>query len=301
MSNAVKRSHFFKIASCSLIACIAILAGCSAIKIGYNNSATLAHIYLTSKIDLDSDQSVLLKTSLQEILQWHRTAELLYLAEELKNAQNVLLVHNGTVERVSADQVQTFNMAMRASFRRTASYAAPIIAKNMLKLRPNQIQSIQDALNKANNDFREKRLDQSVEFQKKKSVERMQERFERGFGSLNPVQEAFISKWAENDIKQAEEHYKTRLERQVQFVTLAKLAANQQINAISLSRELNNLLNAWQTPNTEREKIELAQREKAAMDLLLDIINSATAEQRNKAAEQAATWARDLQTLASKS
>ena len=282
-----------------LIASIALISACSAIKLGYNNSATFAHTYLTSKVDFDSDQSSLLKTSLVEIVEWHRNAELPVLANELQTARQALAARNGVVTPVNAAQVQALNQAIRASLRRTANEAAPVIAKNMLGLWPNQIRDIQQALNKSNVEYREERLMQNAEKRVNESIERMTERFVRWLGTLNPVQLKQIEAWARTETRWAESRYENRLERQQQFMDLVNTAANRQIDQATLSREIARLLNAWQTPSSPSDKQESEQRQKTTIALIVDVLNSATPEQRNNAADRAAGWAKDFQILAS--
>lgn len=284
-----------------LMACLSLLAACSAIKLGYNNSATFAHTYLTNKVDFDSEQSALLKTSLNNIVEWHRNAELPVLANELQTARQALAARNGVVTPVNAAQVQALNQAIRASLRRTANEAAPVIAKNMLGLWPNQIRDIQQALNKSNVEYREERLMQNAEKRVNESIERMTERFERWLGTLNPVQLKQIEAWARTETRWAESRYENRLERQQQFMDLVNTAANRQIDQATLSREIARLLNAWQTPSSPSDKQESEQRQKTTIALIVDVLNSATPEQRNNAADRAAGWAKDFQILASRS
>lgn len=284
--------------TCLLMACVAVLTACSAIKLGYNNSASFAHTYLTNKVDFDSEQSALLKTSLNEIVEWHRNAELPLLARELQAARQALAARNGVLTPVNANQVQALNLAIRASLRRTANEAAPVIAKNMLGLWPNQVADIQKALDKSNTEYREERLMLNTDQRVRESAERMTERFERWLGTLNLVQIKQIEAWARAEIHWAESRYEKRLERQQQFMILVTKAANRQIDQTTLSQEIARLLNAWQSPASAAEKQESEQRQKATIALIVNVLNSATAEQRNNAADRAAGWAKDFQILA---
>lgn len=272
---------------------ILLLGACNTVKLGYNNSAGIAHTYLINKVSFDADQSALLKASLNDMVQWHRDNELPRLATELEAAQRVLAPRDGAVMRVSAVQVQGLNQSVRASLRRTANQAAPLIAKNMLGLWPNQVQEIQDALNRANDEYREERLMQNPQKRQKKSAERMTDRFERWLGDLNPTQKELIAKWSATDTNHSEDRYQKRLERQQQFMILVNKAANRQIDQATLSKEVSTLLNAWQTPANTAEK--------TAIDLVVNVLNVANVEQRSNAAERAAGWAKDFQILASNS
>ena len=277
-----------------------VLGACSAIKLGYNNSATFAHTYLTSKVDFDSDQSALMKTSLRGLVEWHRNNELPLLAEELQKARLVLAPRGENLQPVTAAQVNALNQAIRTSLRRTADEAAPVIAKNMLGLWPNQISDIQEALNKSNQDYREKRMASNAAERVEKSVERMAERFERWLGDLNPKQMARIEQWAKSAANDPDENYEKRLKRQQVFMQLVSQSANRQIDQATLTREVSHLLNDWQTPDNASEKKDFELRQQAVVDLVVDVLNAANMQQRNNAAERAASWAEDFQILASK-
>jgi len=280
-----------------VLASVGLLASCSAIKLGYNNSVTIAYTYLSSKVDFSSEQSSQIKTSLAEIVQWHRRNELPTLARELETARVALAANGNSIVPVSSEQVQALNLAIRDSLRRTADHAAPLIAKNMLTLTPAQIPQIQKALDKSNEKYREERIQLSPARQAQASADRMAERFERWLGILNPAQKALIANWSGKDINQAGEYFQKRVERQQQFMRLAQQAANRQIDVDHLSREVANLLNAWQTPGSAAEKHDNQQRQKVTVELVVDVLNAANATQRNKAAERAAGWAEDFQIL----
>lgn len=277
-----------------------VLGACSAIKLGYNNSATFAHTYLTSKVDFDSDQSALMKTSLRELVEWHRNNELPMLADELQKAQMVLAPNGESIQPVNAAQVNALNQAIRTSLRRTADEAAPLIAKNMLGLWPNQIADIEKALEKSNRDYRKKRMASKPGDRVEKSVERMAERFERWLGGLNSKQMARIEQWAKSTANNPEEDYEKRLKRQQVFMQLVTQSANRQIDQTTLTREVSQLLNEWQTPGNTPEKKDFELRQQAVVDLMVDVLNAGNIEQRRNAAQRAASWAEDFQILASK-
>lgn len=277
-----------------------VLGACSAIKLGYNNSATFAHTYLTSKVDFDNDQSALMKTSLRGLVEWHRNNELPLLAEELQKARLVLAPKGESLQPVTAAQVAALNQAIRTSLRRTADEAAPVIAKNMLGLWPNQIADIQEALNKSNQDYRDKRMASNAAERIEQSVERMAERFERWLGDLNPKQMARIEQWAKSAANNPQQNYEKRLKRQQVFMQLVSQSANRQIDQATLTREVSQLLNDWQTPANASEKKDFELRQQAVVDLVVDVLNAGHMEQRQNAAKRAASWAEDFQILASK-
>ncbi|MCR2747649.1 DUF6279 family lipoprotein [Limnobacter parvus] len=282
-----------------LLASVLLLGACSAIKLGYNNSVTFAHTYLSNKIDFDDTQSALLRTSLTELVQWHRSNELPKLAQELQVVQTALTASNSKVEPVTTAQVQALNQTVRTSLRRTANQAAPLIAKNMLGFYPHQIPEIEAALKKSNEKYREERLPSNPDKRTEQSAERMAERFERWLGNLNKQQLALIDNWAKNRSNNPETWFQKRLERQQRFMVLANQAANRQIDQNTLSQQIAALLNDWQNPANASEKRESEMRQQATIALIVDVLNVADSKQRSNAAERAAGWAEDFQILAS--
>ncbi len=80
-------------------------------------------------------------------------------------------------------------------------------------------------------------------------------------------------------------------------MVLVNKAANRQIDQATLSQKSP----ACSTPGKAQsaaEKQESEQRQKATIALIVDVLNSASAEQRNNAADRAAGWAKDFQVLA---
>jgi len=73
---------------CALALALA-LAGCSAVKIGYDNLPTLAHWWLDSHFDFTSPQAPRAREELARLHQWHRTAELPRWVEWLRQAEHL--------------------------------------------------------------------------------------------------------------------------------------------------------------------------------------------------------------------
>lgn len=283
-----------------MASCVAVLGACSAIKLGYNNAGTVAYTYLSSKVDLDAEQSALLETSLSEAIQWHRNQELPILSRELLKVQQQLAAQkdNRTPSPVSHEQVQAVYQSVRASLQRTVNHAAPLIARNLLMMNPSQLQDIQTALDKSNKEYREKFLPADPRARHQDLAERTEDRYENWLGQLNPRQKARIGKWAHAETQHLEQRFGARLQRQQEFMKLSRAAANRQITQADLTSALIELMNAWQIPRTEAEKINMELRQKAATDLTVEVLNMADMDQRKHAAKRAASWAEDFQILA---
>ncbi len=279
------------------MAAVLALSACSAVKLGYNNSASIAHTYLVNKIDFEPQQEALLKTSLTSLVAWHRQHELPILADALKNAREVLAPSDGAMAPVSVEQLREVNQVLRDSLRRTAEQVAPAMARSLLGLYPNQVQDIQRQLDKSNDDYRKDRLATDPEQQWIDNAKRTVSRFERWLGKLSPNQRERIEQWAQGNAQQAQANYERRLARQQEFMNLVSLAANRQIDHSTLSLELAKLLNRWQTPATALEMKQAKARQEKALSMTADVLNLASPKQRANAAKEAQKWANDFTIL----
>jgi len=279
------------------LAAVLALSACSAVKLGYNNSASIAHTYLVNKIDFEPQQEVLLKTSLSALVQWHRENELPVLAAELNKAREILAPASGEIQAITPAQLLGFNQALRDSLRRTVNQAAPALATNLLGFYPNQINEIQRQLDKSNEEYRAERLAADPQQQWIENAERTASRFERWLGKLTPAQHKRIEQWAQMSAQSAQANYQRRLNRQEEFMKLVNLAANRQIDHASLSQQLALLMNRWQTPATEMEAKQQQARQAQALAMTADVLNLASPKQRAKAAQEAQKWANDFTIL----
>ncbi|HEX4916320.1 MAG TPA: DUF6279 family lipoprotein [Limnobacter sp.] len=278
--------------------CVLALAACSAIKLGYNNAAGLAHSYLMSSIEWEETQSIEVRDGLDRILAWHRQHELPLLAAQLMQAKRRLVFTQQTPGTITVAELEEQYKAIQASLARTANAAAPEIAKVMLGLRPDQIGQIQQALQESNKEYSEERLSKSRTKRIEASAERMEKHFERWLGSLDRAQKERIALWAEQSLQYSALRYQRRLERQTEFVRLASLSANRQIDERALRQQVASLLNGWQNPTTEQAQQYTKDRQAATLQLVADVLNMASRTQRERAAAQAAGWAKDFTVLA---
>lgn len=282
-----------------LVATTSLIGACSAIKLGYNNAAAFAYTYLSSKVDFNEQQSAVVKAKLANMVGWHRTNELPALGRELEYARAVLYPNNANPEPIQFEQVQALNKSIRDSLRRTANAAAPEIAGAMLTLHTGQLEDIRRAIQKSNEDYRKERLMPDENKRLGEARKRMEDRFERWLGRLNTEQKNLVSQWAKAEGIHAEQRYQARLERQQRFIALATQASGGKIDEKTLARQLADLLNDWQTPDTSTEVKTANNRQDATVQLIVDVVNAATLDQRKRAAERAATWAEDFSILAS--
>ena len=73
-----------------LIALMAVLAGCSSLRLAYNNGDTLLYWWIDGYVDLNSDQKDWVKKDIDELFRWHRKTQLHDYVQILQTAQRQL-------------------------------------------------------------------------------------------------------------------------------------------------------------------------------------------------------------------
>ena len=158
------------------------LAGCSTIKVAYNNSPELAYWWLDGYLDFDSTQSARVREELDRLLAWHRRAELPQWLSLLQRAQ--ALAPNDS----SPAQACELGEAMRTRLLALTEHAEPAAAELAMSLGPAQLAQLQQKYARLNADYRSEWLAKSPEEQQKKRYERWVDRSEDFYGNLNDAQ-----------------------------------------------------------------------------------------------------------------
>lgn len=279
---------------------LAMLQGCSAIQLGYNNGATFIHGYVSSQIDLDDSQSALLKDKLKSLIEWHRTNELPLIAKQLKEIEAVMSAPADKPQPITALRVAELNKSFQGTLSRSVEQIAPALSELLLTLRPEQIKEIQLYIDESNENYREKWLPPTKAKQLKASAEGMEKRLERWYGRLGSEQKLLIQEWANSTLDDAEQKYALRLEQQKTFIELATKAANRQISQADLSAQLMKWFLHWQTRRELNKGLKTMADHDSTVLLVVEISNLANAKQRKHAAERAGAWAEDFTQLANK-
>ena len=116
-----------------LLALLAGLAGCSAIKLGYNSLDSVAYWWLDSYVDFNSQQAPPRARGPSPLHQWHRAEELPRLAEMLRRMEQ--LVPGDITPAQACTFVDEFRQRMRA----LADRAEPAVVTLATSLQPDQV------------------------------------------------------------------------------------------------------------------------------------------------------------------
>ena len=267
------------------------VASCAAIRIGYNNADTLVLLQLDSYVDLTADQEQIAKERINALMAWHRATQLRDYAAFVDETRARLGVP------VTAADVMGFNKQLNARMMTAADKAAPDIAHLALTLAPDQIDS---AAKKIANDATKARRE-FVRAEKESGAERVKkygDRAESWFGKLTDEQKEIIRKSFASRPTDATWWIDERERRQREFIALLrKIQADRPTEEVAARWLRTYFTQLTVAPESERRTRAEAYRRGSA-DLIAQLINHATPEQRAMLDKKLNDYAQDFRSLA---
>lgn len=260
-------------------------------KIGYNNADTLALLQLDSYLGLTPDQEHTVKQRVNALLGWHRSTQLRDYAAFIDTIRAKL---GGPVTAVD---VMEFNQQVNARMMTAGNRAAPDIAHVALTLTPEQIDR---AAKKITTDAAKARRE-FVRAEKNAGAERAKkygERAESWFGKLTDEQKEIIRKSLASRPTHETWWIDERERRQREFIgLLRKVQADRPSEEVATGwiRTYFTQLNV--APDADRRARAESYRRGSA-ELIAQLINHATPEQRTVLDKKLNDYAQDFRSLA---
>ena len=275
----------------ALCSALALLGGCSALRIAYAQAPDLAYWWLDGYVDFNDAQTPKVREALAEWFAWHRRTQLPDYANQLARAQAELAADT-TAARACEWQGELLKRAHTAWER-----AAPAAADLVLTVTPQQIQHVARRYAKSNAEFRDDYLQPNAARRAEVTLKRTVDRAETLYGRLTEAQRTRIAEGLQRSPFDPEVWFSEREQRQQ-----AILAMLRRVNADGTSID-----EALAAVRTQVEQIERSPREayRRYTDRLnefncafaANLHNSTSAAQRRTAAQKLAGWEGDLRAL----
>lgn len=168
--------------------CLALLSGCSALRLAYNQAPELAYWWLDGYFDFDERQAPMARAALDDWFAWHRASQLGDYAALLVRAQQEVLVD------ATAEQTCRWWTDLRQRAAAAFEQGVPALADIVGTLRSEQVQHIDKRYRKADEDFRADFLQRDRAERVEATVKRTVSRAETLYGPLDDGQRAFIAR-----------------------------------------------------------------------------------------------------------
>ena len=158
---------------------ILLITACSTVKFAYNQGDTLIRWWIDDHIGLTAEQEFLTRELLEQQFWWHRTEQLTDVSKTLEQLRRQLN------RPLSAQEVSQFSDDLKKFIYTIAKKTTPDAAKIFVTLQSNQIEKMQKRMQKGNEKFVKEWLPPSIEKQNKVRADKVIDRVEWLFGSIN--------------------------------------------------------------------------------------------------------------------
>jgi hypothetical protein len=277
-----------------VLLCLIVVAaaGCSAIRLAYNNADLLLYQSLDSFFDLDEQQEKLSKERIAALLAWHRKNELPAYAQWLGKVREQIGAP------MTSDQVRALSEDLSAKSERLVARTLPDLAELATTLTPANLARLQEKYAKELEKTRKDYVDAPRDKQLERRYDQVLSNVERIYGRFSSEQREKLR--AASDARPLDHRNwlaeRTRRQQEILAaltqISTGKLPATQAANALqSVAQRFAN------SPDTQRrayfERVNQSSYETMALATQL-----ATPEQRQTARQTLDGWIADLNALA---
>ena len=272
---------------------LVVVAGCSSLRLAYNNGDTVLYWWLNAYVDLDRDQKGWVREDIDKLFDWHRKTQLKDYVEILRKGQ----------KQVQGNPTQADLMADYSEIKsRTQSLllkAAPDLADLARSLKPEQIAQMEKKFKSNNDDYRKKFLTGDQEKRQQLRYKKSMEQFELWFGSFSSEQEALIRKASDARPLDNEIWLDERSRRQRNVLALVQKVQNEKLGKEATVALINTLINdSFDRLEHSDRKAFFDAFENSTAQMILTVIKIATPAQKTHAVKRMQGWIDDFNSLA---
>ncbi|MBQ0961869.1 hypothetical protein KAK06_23225 [Ideonella sp. 4Y11] len=266
---------------------LAALAGCSVVRLAYNQADTLLATWLDRQFDFDRAQSALVRDAATRWLAWQRRAQLPEMAATLAQ------VRRDWERPLTGADVCRWTERLPDWLDATWQQVRPDAVAVARQLGPAQWRHLEAHFARERREQAEDAASQTPAERRQAQVDRLAERYERLLGPLSAAQRERVGQLV--DSQGDGSGWATERERQQQelLTTLRQLPALPVADATTV---LDSLWARWRA-GTPAQRMLREQTQQAHCQLLAELQASASPRQREHARRQWASWEADLGAL----
>jgi hypothetical protein len=263
-----------------------MLAGCSALRVAYENADTYLYWRSGTYLDLDREESQELAGRIAAFFDWHRAKELPQYARIADEAAR-RLGHGLSQE----DLVWGYD-SLVAHARQSLRVAAERIAPLLDRLTPQQMAHLENGFAEDNRKFARENLRGSDQERRRRRAKRVEERLEDWVGNLTHAQVERVRQYSERAPLYDELRDRDRRRLQAEVLEMIRLR--------EARKRLPERAANWDRGRDPAYAAASAAGRREYFALLLDLDRTLTREQRVRAIANLERYAEDFKVLASK-
>jgi hypothetical protein len=278
------------------ICCLVLLfTACSTVRFAYNQGDTLIRWWIDDHIGLTAEQEVLTRELLEQQFWWHRTEQLVDVSKTLEQ------LHLQLNRPLSTQEVSQFSEDLKKYIYAIAKKATPDAAKIFVTLQNNQIEKMQKRMQKGNEKFTKEWLPPDLEKQNKVRADKVINRVEWLFGSINQEQEEKIRQHIKNNPLDMNMVYQERLRRQNDLIKIVRTIQQNKLNQQQAEELLMVYMKNFEYGTSKEQQDFGKKRAAIGVELSSFITHTMNDDQRKYASGRVETWASDVQELVKES
>jgi hypothetical protein len=265
------------------LSALALLQGCSAVRVAYSNADTLVRWQANSYFDFHEGAAEELDRRIAAFLGWHRAAA-------LPQYGRIALEAAARVERgLAPADLDWFYAAVESQAREGLRAAAAEAAPLLDRLEPAQLEHFEQRLREENRKFERDNLKGSLAERRQRRLKRTLERLEDWFGALGEEQAALVRRYNETAPMLIELRDRDRKRRQAELVAM--------LRAREARRRLADWTAAWDRDREPAYEAAFRESRAAYAGMIVALDRTLSAEQRRAAAARLRGFAADFERL----
>jgi hypothetical protein len=276
-----------------LFACV--LAGCSALRLGYANGDTVTYWWLNSYIDINEEQKPWVRQDIERLFTWHRKTQLGDYAQYLEQVQQRLQ------HPVKPDDVMQDYAGIKKRSLVFIDKALPELTRLAMDLQPEQIAHLEKKFASNNEAYRKEYLKGNLEDRQLFRFKKVLKQAEYWFGNFTSEQEAQIRKASDARPLDNELWAEERRQRQQELLRILRKIQSDKPSKEAVSAMLRQYVERSFDNFTYAEHKDFFDgMRNGSANMVAVIANVATQEQREHARERLQKWIDDCRALAAK-
>ena len=261
-----------------------LLAGCTALRLAYDNADTYLLFRANSYLDLDARGSDELDERIDEFFAWHRRTALPQYARLADDAAKRM------ARGLSREDLVWGYDSLVANARQSLRFAAERVAPLLDRLTPQQVAHMEKRFADDNRKFAREYLRGSEAERRKRRARRVEERLEDWVGNLTSAQAERVRQFSERAPLYDELRAKDRQRMQAEFADMIRKREAQ--------KRLPDWIANWERGRDPAHNAASERFRQDYMTLILELDKTLAPEQRGRAAANFRRYAEDFRVLA---
>lgn len=273
-------------------AAVLVFAGCSALRLGYNNAAQLSWWWADNYVDFSRDQAPAVRQAFDNYFDWHRSTQLPELAGLLAQLQPAL------AQPLTPEAACGWFEQARRKLDPSIDRALVQTAELLPQLTENNLRRLEQRNAKSLQELRKQHLQASPEERRERALKRARESAERLYGKLGPAQLQVLAASLEASPFDPALWLAERERRQADTVQTLRQLLSEQAEPERRVQALRALaLRSQQSPDPAYRAYQ-QQLTQYNCGLVSSLHNATTPAQRQRAQQTLLGWEGDLRALA---